>query len=109
MTWQGVAKLIELRAVYDNVLKFGRRKEKRIGCSRCLNTGFFYIESIYKNGIGSPGSSVDIEIGYGLDGADSIPGRVRYFFLHSFHSRTHRASYPMGTGGDFPGDKVVGV
>jgi hypothetical protein len=43
---------------------------------------------------------------------DSIPGRDKIFFLlHSVQtsSGTHPASYPMGTGGSFPGSKAVGA
>jgi hypothetical protein len=57
--------------------------------------------------------SVDIVTGYGLDGLDSIPGRVKRFFS-SFHSvqtgsGAHSASYPMGNGTSLPGGKAVGA
>jgi hypothetical protein len=48
---------------------------------------------------------------YGLDGRGFIPGRDNYLsLLHSVQtdSGAHSASYPLGTGGSFPGDKAVG-
>jgi hypothetical protein len=60
-------------------------------------------------------SSVGIALGYGLDDGGS---RVRFlagagnFSLHHCvqnSSGAHPASYPMGTRGSFPGDKVAGV
>jgi hypothetical protein len=56
---------------------------------------------------------VGIATGYGLDdrgvGVPS-PGRVKNF-LHSVQtgSGAHPASYPVGTGGSFPGGKVAGA
>jgi hypothetical protein len=47
---------------------------------------------------------------YGLDDRGSIPGRGRGFFSSSLCVQTssgaHPASYPMGTGGPFPGGKA---
>jgi hypothetical protein len=60
-------------------------------------------------------SSVGIALGYRLDDRGS---RVRFpegagnFFLHHSvqnGSGAHPASYPMGTGGSFPGDKAAGT
>jgi hypothetical protein len=51
-------------------------------------------------------SPVGIDMGYGLDGRDSIPVQAKDFsLLHSVQtgSGTHPASYAMGTGGCFPG------
>jgi hypothetical protein len=46
---------------------------------------------------------------YALDDPrfDSVQRKV-FSLLHSVHtgSEAHPASYPMGTGGDFPGNKV---
>jgi hypothetical protein len=62
-----------------------------------------------------PFNSVDIALGDGLDDWDS---RVRFlagagnFSLHhrvQNVSGAHPASYPMGTRGSFPGDKVAGA
>jgi hypothetical protein len=51
-------------------------------------------------------SSVGIAMGYGLDGRVSIPGRD-VSLLHNGQTDfgTHPASYPIGTGGSFPGCK----
>jgi hypothetical protein len=57
---------------------------------------------------------VGIALGYGLDDRGS---RVRFragagnFFLHRVQngSGAHSASYPMGTGGSFPGGKAAGA
>jgi hypothetical protein len=59
---------------------------------------------------GSRDSSVGIATGYGLDGQGLIPGRD-VSLLHSVQtgSGAHPASYPMGTGGSFPGDKAAGA
>jgi hypothetical protein len=60
-------------------------------------------------------SSVGIALGYGLDDRGSrvrFPAGARNFSLHhriQNGSRTHRASYPMGTRGSFPGGKAAGV
>jgi hypothetical protein len=47
---------------------------------------------------------------YGLDDRGSIPDRGRGFFFLAPASRpalgAHPASYPMGTGGFFPGGKA---
>jgi hypothetical protein len=47
---------------------------------------------------------------HGLDGWDLIPSRGKIFLLHSVQtgSGAHPVSYPMGTGGSFPGGKVTG-
>jgi hypothetical protein len=49
--------------------------------------------------------------GYGLEGPGSIPGRQDLFLLHIVRtgSEAHPASYPVGTGGDFPGGRVAGA
>jgi hypothetical protein len=60
-------------------------------------------------------SVVVIATGYGLDDrAVGVPnpGRVKNFsLLHVFQtcSGAHPASYPMGTGGSFPGGKAAGA
>jgi hypothetical protein len=59
-------------------------------------------------------SSVGIALGYGLDDRDSgvrFPAGAVNFFLHhrvQNGSGAHAASYPMGTGGSFPGGKAAG-
>jgi hypothetical protein len=52
-----------------------------------------------------------IATGYGLDGPGSISAVQDFPLLHSVQtdSGTHPASYPMGTGGSFPGGKAVGA
>jgi hypothetical protein len=55
-------------------------------------------------------SSVGIPMGYRLDARGSIPSRAKYVsLLHSDQTGfgTHPVSYPMGTGGSFPGDKAA--
>jgi hypothetical protein len=59
---------------------------------------------------------VGIATGYGLDdwgsGVGSIPGRAGNFSLlyrAQTDSGEHRASYPMGTEGSFPGGKAAGA
>jgi hypothetical protein len=48
-------------------------------------------------------------MGYGLDGWGLIPGRGRIFlFRMQTNSGAHPISYPMGTGGCFPGSKEEG-
>jgi hypothetical protein len=56
-------------------------------------------------------SSVSIALDYRLDGWDSIPskGKILLYSNIQIHSRAHAESYPMGTRGSFPGDKVAGV
>jgi hypothetical protein len=60
-------------------------------------------------------SSVGIALGYGLDDRGSrfrLPAGARKFSLHrrvQNGSRTHPASYPMGTRGSFPGGKAAGA
>jgi hypothetical protein len=55
------------------------------------------------------GSSVSKVSDYRLDGFSSIPGRGKRFFFSSLYVQTsseaHPASYPVGTGGPFPGVK----
>jgi hypothetical protein len=50
-----------------------------------------------------------IATGYGLQGRDSFPGRVRTF-LHRVQtvSGSHAAFYPMNTVGYFLGNKAAG-
>jgi hypothetical protein len=55
---------------------------------------------------------VSIVTGYGLDDEGSIPGRNIDFSLHhhvQISSDTHLASFPVGTRGSEPGDKVTGT
>jgi hypothetical protein len=60
-------------------------------------------------------SSVAIALGYGLDDRGSrvrFPAGAENFSLHhrvQNGSGAHPASYPMGTGGSFPGGKEVGA
>jgi hypothetical protein len=57
----------------------------------------------------SHSSSSSIVSDYGLDNRGLIPDRGRGFFLLArvqTGSGSHPASYPMGTEGPFPGDKV---
>jgi hypothetical protein len=59
---------------------------------------------------GSRDSSVDIAAGYGIRGLDSRQGLGIFLFSsvqNGFGS--HPASYPMATGGSFPGDTTPGV
>jgi hypothetical protein len=60
---------------------------------------------------GSWDSSVGIATRYGLGGPGSIPAVQDFSLLHSVQtgSGAHPASYPMGTGGSFPGGKAVGA
>jgi hypothetical protein len=61
------------------------------------------------------GSSVGIALGYGLDDRSSrfrFPAEAGNFSLHhrvQNGSEVHRASYPVGTRGSFPGSKVAGA
>jgi hypothetical protein len=71
-------------------------------------TNFTYM--LYK----SRDSSVGIALGYGLDDRGSgvrFPSGAGNFSLHRVQngSGAHPASYPMGTGGSFPGGKAAGV
>jgi hypothetical protein len=52
-------------------------------------------------------SLVSIATGYGLEDPCSIPGGVRFSFLHSVQtgSEAHPAFDSIGTGGSFPGIK----
>jgi hypothetical protein len=56
-----------------------------------------------------------IALGYGLDDRGArfrFPAEAGNFSLHhrvQNGSGPHPASYPMGTGGSFPGDKAVGA
>jgi hypothetical protein len=65
--------------------------------------------------VGSRDSSVGIALGYGLDDRGSrvrFPAGTGNFSLHHrVHngSEAHPASYPRGTRGSFPGDKVAGA
>jgi hypothetical protein len=77
----------------------------------CFPTKILYAPLIYK----SRDSSVGIALGYGLDDRGS---RFRYptgtgnFSLHhrvQNGSGAHPASYPMDSGGSFPGSKTAGV
>jgi hypothetical protein len=60
-------------------------------------------------------SSVGIALSYGLDNGDSrvrFPaGAGNFSFHHGIQngSGAHPASYPMGTGGSFPGGKAAGA
>jgi hypothetical protein len=58
--------------------------------------------------------AVGIATGYGLDARGmgaQVPVEARFFFHYVVQtgSGTHPASYPMGTGSSFPGDKTAGV
>jgi hypothetical protein len=54
-------------------------------------------------------SSVGIVMGYRLDSPGSIPGSAKFSLINSIQTDTgvHPASYPMGTGGSFPGDRAA--
>jgi hypothetical protein len=58
---------------------------------------------------------VSMALGYGLDDRGSrvrFPMGARSFSLHhriQNDSGAHPASYPMGTGGSFPGGKAAGA
>jgi hypothetical protein len=55
-------------------------------------------------------SSVSIVSNYRLDNQASIPSRDKAFFTSlcvQLSSEDHPASYPMGTGGPFPGHKAL--
>jgi hypothetical protein len=62
----------------------------------------------------SPGSSVGITLGYGMDDPGSrfrFPAGAGNFSLHHRDqngSGAHPASYPMGTRGSFGGGKAAG-
>jgi hypothetical protein len=69
------------------------------------------LQPVYQN-IVSRDSSVGIATDYRLDDRGSIPGGAGNFFLrHRVQSGSgaHPTSYPMGTGGFFPGGKVAGA
>jgi hypothetical protein len=62
----------------------------------------------------SRGSSIGIATGYGMDYRSSgVPfsAGAGSFFLHHIQngSGAHPASYPMSTGGSFPGGKAAGT
>jgi hypothetical protein len=76
--------------------------------SLCLNKNT--IETYVR---GSRDSSVGIATDYGLDDKEvevriSVWARFCLFSAQTV-SWTHPASYPMGTGGSFPGDKAAGA
>jgi hypothetical protein len=57
-------------------------------------------------------SSVSVPTGYWLDGQGSIPSKGKIVsLLHNIQagSGAQPASYPMGTGGDFLGTKLLGL
>jgi hypothetical protein len=57
-------------------------------------------------------SSISVVMGCGLGDRGLIPGRAGDFpLLHSIQtgSGAHPASYPVGTGGSFPGGEVAGA
>jgi hypothetical protein len=56
-------------------------------------------------------SSVSIATDYGLHGWGSIPEGTRFLSSSQPPDRlwAHPASYPMGTGGSFPGGKTTGA
>jgi hypothetical protein len=55
----------------------------------------------------SHGSTVDIATGYGLDNRGA--GRVKIILIVQIGSGAHSTSYPIGTGGSFPGSKAAGA
>jgi hypothetical protein len=69
--------------------------------------------SFIRNIVMIRGSSVGIVTGYGLDDRGSgirlLAGAGNFSLLHRVQtrSRAHPASYPMGTGGSFPGGKAA--
>jgi hypothetical protein len=70
---------------------------------QCLPSGALYLQMWNRD------SSVGIATGYRLGGRGYSPDRGSDFsLLHSVqtNSGAHPASYPMGTGGSFPGDVV---
>jgi hypothetical protein len=83
-----------------------------------LSIYFFFLQQRYLNKrleATFHAALVGIALGYGLDDRGS---RVRFpagagnlSFHHSVQngSGAHPASYPMGTGGSFPGGKAVGA
>jgi hypothetical protein len=87
-----------------------KKKKKSANCpsNRPINRR---LQSSYKSHVSSVGKA----LGYGLDDRGS---RVRFpagegnFSLHhraQNGSGAHRASYPMGTRGPFPGSKAAGA
>jgi hypothetical protein len=70
-----------------------------------LDSCVFYVT--YVRGFRSRGSSGSIVSDYGLDDRGSIPHRGRgFFFQPQTGYGAHPASYPVGTGGPFPGGKA---
>jgi hypothetical protein len=63
--------------------------------------------------LGSRDSSLGIATGYGLDDREvgvRIPVGLRFSLLHvETGSGAHPTSYPIGTGGSFPGGKAAGA
>jgi hypothetical protein len=62
----------------------------------------------------SRGSVVGIATGYGLDDQGvgvRVPIGSEFLLLHVVQtgSEAHPTSYPMGTGGSFPGGKAAGA
>jgi hypothetical protein len=56
-------------------------------------------------------NSVGVATGYRLDGPSSIPVGAIFSFLHraQIDSEVNPVSYPVGTGGSFPGSKASGT
>jgi hypothetical protein len=57
-------------------------------------------------------STIDIAMGYGLDGRGSIPGRGRDFLYSTASRPSLEPTQPpiqRGTGGSFPGSKAAGA
>jgi hypothetical protein len=59
----------------------------------------------------SPDGSVGTATDYVMDGRASIPVMGNRLFVHSVQSGSgaYSASYPMGVGGSFPGNKAAGA
>jgi hypothetical protein len=90
-----------------------RSHEEILGCM--LLWHFTWTLKIRYYLIKSRDSSVGIALGYGLDDRGSrvrFPAGAGNFSLHyrvENGSGAHPASYPMGTGGSFPGVKATGA
>jgi hypothetical protein len=76
---------------------------------RCCHLAHYLMESHRELPAVYTFSAVGIATGYEMDGLGSIPGNAKYCLLHSVQTgyEAHPASYPMGTGNDFPVGKAV--
>jgi hypothetical protein len=114
--WRGAVVMKEFRTSFSNspgVHSLSQHWRKVVLLT--LN-GYSWHIYIYKRSyrFQSRDSSVGIALGYGLDDRGSrvrLPAGAGNFSLHhrvQNGSGAHPTSYPMGTGGSFPGGKTAG-